>query len=50
MACKRREGMEEELLEVSASQYLASMIFGKNLISLNLGSVYTAVNVKEMYL
>lgn len=40
--------MEEELLEVSASQYLASLILGKALISLNLQSEYVAVNVEEM--
>lgn len=42
--------MEEELLEVSASQYLVSVILGKTLISLNLGSAYADVNAKEMYL
>lgn len=47
-ACKRKGGVEEELLEVSASQYMASLILGKTLISLNFESEYAAVNVEEM--
>lgn len=47
-ACKRKGGVEEELLEVSASQYMASLILWKALISLNFESEYAAVNVEEM--